>query len=117
VPRNAWSGKREREYEALKDRFQKEGRYKGREKQVAARIVNKQRKEYGETEDELQKDREGRSPDRSLPIKDYQRLTISEITRQLGKLSPDALRQLHSYEKSHKQRKSLLEEMKRQLGS
>jgi len=48
MPRGA-SPKREREYEKLKREFKKEGRYKGREKEVAARIVNKQRAERGET--------------------------------------------------------------------
>jgi hypothetical protein len=48
MPRGA-SPKREREYEELKGEFKKEGRYKGREEEVAARIVNKQRAQRGET--------------------------------------------------------------------
>lgn len=48
MPRGA-SPKREREYEELKDKFHEEHRYKGREEEVAARIVNKQRAEHGET--------------------------------------------------------------------
>ena len=48
MPRGA-SPKREREYQELKQRFQKEGRYKGRQEEVAARIVNKQRRAAGET--------------------------------------------------------------------
>jgi hypothetical protein len=44
------SPKREREYQKLKRKFKKEGRYEGREEEeVAARIVNKQRAESGET--------------------------------------------------------------------
>ncbi len=43
------SPKREREYQKLKRKFKKEGRYAGREEEVAARIVNKQRAEHGET--------------------------------------------------------------------
>jgi hypothetical protein len=42
MPRGV-SPKRENEYEKIEQRFEKEGRYKGREKEVAARIVNKQR--------------------------------------------------------------------------
>lgn len=42
------SPKREREYKELKTEFKKEGRYKGREEEVAARIVNKQRAQHGE---------------------------------------------------------------------
>jgi hypothetical protein len=48
MPRGA-SPKREREYEKIEKKFEKEGRYKGREKEVAARIVNKQRAKSGET--------------------------------------------------------------------
>lgn len=44
------SPKREQEYEELKDKFEQEGRYPGREEEVAARIVNKQRAEAGETQ-------------------------------------------------------------------
>jgi hypothetical protein len=48
MPRGA-SVKRQREYEELKGKFEHEGRYRGRAKEVAARIVNKQRSEQGET--------------------------------------------------------------------
>lgn len=48
MPRGA-SPKREREYEELKKEFKEEHRYPGREEEVAARIVNKQRREHGET--------------------------------------------------------------------
>jgi len=48
MPRGA-SPKREREYEKLKSQFEETGRYKGREKEVASRIVNKQRARFGET--------------------------------------------------------------------
>jgi len=43
------SPKREREFKKLETEFKKEHRYPGREEQVAARIVNKQRAEHGET--------------------------------------------------------------------
>jgi hypothetical protein len=48
MPRGS-SPKREKEYEELKEKFQEAGEYKGREEEVAARIVNKQRAEHGET--------------------------------------------------------------------
>jgi hypothetical protein len=48
MPRGA-SPKREHEFEKLKHQFQHEHRYAGREEEVAARIVNKQRSEAGET--------------------------------------------------------------------
>jgi len=43
------SAKREREYKQIERKFKKEGRYAGREEEVAARIVNKQRAAAGET--------------------------------------------------------------------
>ncbi|MES2257196.1 MAG: hypothetical protein V4724_01695 [Pseudomonadota bacterium] len=51
MPRGS-SPKREREYNELEEKFEKEGRYKGREEEVASRIVNKQRKEHGETKEQ-----------------------------------------------------------------
>jgi hypothetical protein len=45
------SPKREREYKKIARKMKKEGRYKGREDEVAARIVNKQRAEKGETKE------------------------------------------------------------------
>ncbi len=109
------SPKREREYRELEHKFEKEGRYKGREDEVAARIVNKQRKEYGETKDEKRKDREGRSPDRNLSISDYQHLTAGKIRAKLDDLSPSQLRKVEKYEEQHKDRKTVLEEIKSRL--
>jgi hypothetical protein len=51
MPRGA-SPKREHEYKELESKFKKEHRYPGREEEVAARIVNKQRKEHGETKEQ-----------------------------------------------------------------
>jgi hypothetical protein len=48
MPKGA-SPKREHEYKELEHKFEQEGRYEGREEEVAARIVNKQRAESGET--------------------------------------------------------------------
>lgn len=48
MPRGA-SPRREREAKKLERKFKKEKRYKGREEEVAARIVNKQRAAAGET--------------------------------------------------------------------
>ncbi|HVU33256.1 MAG TPA: hypothetical protein VHE61_07465 [Opitutaceae bacterium] len=107
MPRGA-NSKREHEYEELKSRFKQEHRYAGRETEVAARIVNKQRRQYGETEGEKEKDRHGRSPDRNLPIDDYQHLTIPQVTAKLRRLSPPQLKRVKSYEQGHKRRKRVL---------
>lgn len=47
MPRGV-SPRREAEYRKIERKFKKEGRYQGREEEVAARIVNKQRAESGE---------------------------------------------------------------------
>jgi hypothetical protein len=116
MPRGA-SPKREREYDKLKDEFKDEGRYPGREEEVAARIVNKQRREYGETRDAEDKDRTGRSPDRGLPIGDYEQLTVREITRHLGDLGKPDLRKIKRYEEQHKARRGVLEALDRRLAA
>lgn len=43
------SPKREHEYKEIEEKLKQEHRYPGREEEVAARIVNKQRAEHGET--------------------------------------------------------------------
>ena len=49
MPRK-WSAKRERQYEHIKESEQERGRGEDRAKEIAARTVNKQRREDGETE-------------------------------------------------------------------
>jgi hypothetical protein len=114
MPRGA-SPKREREYEELKHKFEKSGRYKGREEEVASRIVNKQRAEYGETKGAKAQDRKGKSPDRNLPIDDYQHLTADEVGRKLSGCSHKQLEQIKHYEEGHKDRKTVLRQIDRQL--
>jgi hypothetical protein len=48
-PRGVRSRKRSRQYEKVLKSIKGEGRYKGRQKEVAARIVNKTRRRKGET--------------------------------------------------------------------
>jgi hypothetical protein len=48
-PRGVKSRKRGRQYEKVLRSIKSEGRYKGRQKEVAARIVNKTRRRKGET--------------------------------------------------------------------
>jgi len=114
MPRGV-SAKREHEYQKLERKFEKEHRYPGREKEVAARIVNKQRKMYGETRDEQQKDARGESPDRNLPLPDYEKLTIRQVERKMESLSVAELRKIRAYELAHKHRKGLLTKIDRKL--
>ncbi|GGB99259.1 hypothetical protein [Pseudoduganella buxea] len=112
MPRGA-SPKREREYDKLEKQFEKEGRYKGREEEVAARIVNKQRKEYGETKTAKAKDRAGASPDRGVPITNYEHLTVPQVRSALADLTAAQRRKVRTYETKHKNRKGVLEALDR----
>lgn len=103
------SPKREHEYKELTQRFKKERRYPGREEEVASRIVNKQRRQFGETRNERRKDVQGRSPDRGLPIENYQGMTIAEIGKHLAGMKASDIRKLRSYEVKHKNRKGMLQ--------
>src|SRR5471030_3005108 len=97
MPKGA-SPKREREYEKLEGQFKQEGRYPGREEEVAARIVNKQRAEHGETQGERQQASAGQAPDRDLPIEGYEHLTVEQIKTRLERLSASEIRKIRSYE-------------------
>ena len=48
MPRS-WSDKRERQYEHIKDSYEERGRSEDKAEQIAARTVNKERSEAGET--------------------------------------------------------------------
>ena len=49
MPRQAWSNKRERQYEHIKDSAKKRGTSTKRAKEIAARTVNKERARSGES--------------------------------------------------------------------
>jgi len=114
MPRGA-SPEREHEYKELVEEFKHEHRYPGREEEVAARIVNKQRAEHGETRAAEQAEHEGRSPDRGLPIPHYDHLDVDEIKAKLEGLDERDLEQLRDYEQGHRARKTMLEALDRRL--
>ena len=49
MPQQAWSKKREKQYEAIKDSLEDQGRSEGTAKEIAARTVNKKRAQAGES--------------------------------------------------------------------
>ena len=49
MPQRAWSNKRERQYEHIKESEKKQGRSTKRAKEIAARTVNKERARSGES--------------------------------------------------------------------
>jgi hypothetical protein len=55
MPQGAWSDKRERQYEHIKEAEKKQGRSTKRAKEIAARTVNKERARSGETKGEASK--------------------------------------------------------------
>ena len=57
MPQNAWSDKRERQYEHIKESYEERGRSTDKAEEIAARTVNKERTEAGETKAQ----RKGRS--------------------------------------------------------
>jgi Rho termination factor, N-terminal domain len=57
----AWSGKRERQYEHVKQSEKKQGRSTKRAKEIAARTVNKQRAQKGEAKSSSSRSRSGSS--------------------------------------------------------
>ena len=57
MPQKAWSDKRERQYEHIKDGYEDRGVGEDKAEEIAARTVNKERREAGETKAQ----RKGRS--------------------------------------------------------
>ena len=51
MPRSAWTKKRERQYQHVKESELEMGRSEDRAEEIAARTVNKTRKKKGETKD------------------------------------------------------------------
>jgi hypothetical protein len=106
---------RNQEFLALEEQFREEGRYPGREEEVAARIVNKQRSEFAETKEAQEKEKQGQSPDQELPIKRYNHLTVAEVLNRIKNLSDEEIRAIQQYEQSHRKRKTLLNRLDRRL--
>jgi plasmid stabilization system protein ParE len=50
MPRNAWSDKRERQYEHIKEGLRDRGKSEKLAEEIAARTVNKERAQHGEAE-------------------------------------------------------------------
>jgi hypothetical protein len=60
MPRDAWSPKRERQYEHIKESEREQGRSEDRAAEIAARTVNRERSEAGETKAAKAKRSKGR---------------------------------------------------------
>ncbi len=75
-----WSAKRERQYEHIKDSALESGKSEERAKEIAARTVNKQRREDGETENTRT---EGTGKP-STPLEDRTADELENRAKQLG---------------------------------
>ena len=64
MPQKAWSDKRERQYEHIKESELDQGRSEGRAKEIAARTVNKERARAGEARESSRLSREDMSSSR-----------------------------------------------------
>jgi plasmid stabilization system protein ParE len=60
MPQKAWSAKRERQYEHIKEGYEERGVSEDEAEERAARTVNKERSEAGETKAQREQ-RDGRS--------------------------------------------------------
>ena len=64
MPQKAWSNKRERQYEHMKESEQDQGRSTKRAKEIAARTVNKERARTGEARESSRASRRDMSSSR-----------------------------------------------------
>ena len=64
MPQQAWSAKRERQYEHIKDSLEDQGRSAKKAKEIAARTVNKERARAGEAKTSSRLSREDISSSR-----------------------------------------------------
>ena len=58
MPQEAWSDKRERQYEHIKDNLEEQGQSAKKAKEIAARTVNKERARTGEARESSRLSRE-----------------------------------------------------------
>jgi hypothetical protein len=91
--------KRQREFRELAAEFEAEGRYPGREEEVTAQAARPR----------------GDNPDRGLPIAGYQRLTVPQVIDRLADLSADQVAAVREYERTHRNRKTLMAQLDRHL--
>ena len=64
MPRNQWSPKRERQYEHIKESLKERGEDEDTAEEIAARTVNKDRAQHGETETASRTSTDDISPER-----------------------------------------------------
>ena len=73
MPQSAWSAKRERQYEHIKESEKKQGRSTKRAKEIAARTVNKERARHGEARESSRLSREDISSGRRGGLRSHRK--------------------------------------------
>lgn len=74
MPQKAWSNKRERQYEHIKKSAKKRGKSEDRAEEIAARTVNKERRQKGETKSSRKSTTGTGNPNRGLEERSKQEL-------------------------------------------
>jgi len=64
MPQQAWSAKRERQYDHIEEGLEKRGTPRKKAKEIAARTVNKERAQHGEAKQSSRLSRRDTSPGR-----------------------------------------------------
>jgi plasmid stabilization system protein ParE len=64
MPRNQWSAKRERQYEHIKESLKERGKDEDTAEEIAARTVNKDRAQHGESKTASRTSLDDMSPER-----------------------------------------------------
>lgn len=81
MPQKTWSSKDERQYEHIKDSAEDRGASSGRAKEIAARTVNKKRREEGRTKSGRSTTSGTGNPNRSLEER-----TVPELRNRAAQL-------------------------------
>ena len=89
MPQEAWSNKRERQYEHIKDSAKDQGASEGRAEEIAARTVNKERARNGEARTSSRLSREDMSSGRRGGIRSHRKSPRGRTKAQLYEEAKD----------------------------
>ena len=84
MPDSAWSDKRERQYEHIKEALAERGTGEERAEEIAARTVNKERARHGEARDASPTYDQLRNEAKQRGIKGRSRMNKEQLERVLG---------------------------------
>jgi hypothetical protein len=85
MPQRAWSNKRERQYEHIKEGLVERGTGEERAEEIAARTVNKERARHGETQQARRTYDQLRNEAKERGIKGRSRMNKEELQKVLSR--------------------------------